>query len=82
MQRYFFHIRLFSGELIIDPEGTELPGLEAACDVANTDARALIAENVKRGATIRQKDIEIADDRRHILACVNFRQVVDALFPE
>jgi hypothetical protein len=81
MQRYFFHVRLFSGELVLDFEGTELPGLDAACDVAKTDARALIAEHVKRGTTIRQRDIEIADEHYHLLACINFRQVVSALFP-
>lgn len=82
MPRYFFHIQLFSGGLVTDIEGTALPDLEAAYEVARDDARALIADGFKRGTMINQRNIEIADEEGHLLGRVDFHELVEKSFPE
>jgi hypothetical protein len=57
--RYHFHICDHDG-VIHDEEGSELPSLEAAQDEARASARDLVIEDLKCGAAVPERIIEIA----------------------
>jgi hypothetical protein len=56
--RYHFHIRDADG-LIADDEGSELPDLAAAREEAQASARDLVIEELKQGALVQERQIEI-----------------------
>jgi hypothetical protein len=80
MPIFYFHIRQ-EGELIEDPDGTELAGLEDARAAAKEDARSLIADRIEAGRMIETDAIEIADPHGATLAVVTFQDVVEELTP-
>ncbi len=51
MPRFFFHAR-DGDQRIDDPEGTDLPDLDAARAEAVVGAREIAAERIKRGETL------------------------------
>jgi hypothetical protein len=80
MPIFYFHIRQ-DGELIEDPDGTELAGIEEARAAAKEDARALIADRIRTGRVVEPNAIEIIDQHGASLAVVTFRDVVEELTP-
>jgi hypothetical protein len=70
--RYFLHI----DELGIDPDGTELPDLEAARREAMLSAREMLAEWIIRGAEAIPLRILISDAAGNLLAVVHMRDVL------
>jgi len=70
--RYFLHI----DELGIDPDGTELPDLEAARREAMLSAREMLAEWIIRGAEAIPLRILISDASGNLLAVVHMRDVL------
>lgn len=75
MPRY--HINIFDDEVALDEEGIELPDFEAARHEAVVGGRALIAEQVARGAPFHLGHyIEIADDQGAVLETIRFRDIV------
>lgn len=75
MQRYFFHLNSLR-DYIIDPEGAELPDLEAAKSDARETIREMAASYIKEGKLFTLWSIRIHDDRDKPLAEV---KVADAL---
>ena len=75
--RFYFHQRL-RGELLEDPDGTELADLNAAVVEALQSARHLWAEAIIRQEDLTGESFEIADAGGRHLASVRF---VDALPP-
>ena len=73
--RFYFHQRL-RGELLEDPDGTELADLDGAIAEALQSARHLWAEAIIRQDDLTGESFEIAAGRH--LASVRF---VDALPP-
>lgn len=69
MPRFFFHIR-HEGQLVRDPEGTELADLAAARAEALADARELLADQIKGGRVTYEGQIEIWDELERVLATV------------
>lgn len=69
--RYYFH--LFESELIPDPEGKILTGIEAAREEALEHARAMVCENIKHGWLNLDHRIEVADDQGHTVLTLTFR---------
>jgi hypothetical protein len=77
MNLYFLHIK--DGEDIIsDPEGSRLPSLEAARELAIECARELLAEAVAHGDRVGLvRTFEIHDERGRLLLTVPFRDAID-----
>lgn len=75
MPRFYFHLR---NDLDVpDEEGKELPSLEAALELAASEARKLAGEIVKESGRITLSHrIDIEDDRHTVLASVSIRDVV------
>ena len=75
MPTFHLHIRV-DGHLFEDPEGSELPTLEAARAEALAAAREGFAELIKTGKPVGGRSLEITDDAGRVLATVTFRDVV------
>lgn len=74
MPRYFFH--LFNDLDVLDDEGRELPDIAAALSTAETDAREMAAESVRRGHLNLSHCVEVRDEADHVLFRVCFGDVV------
>ena len=61
MKRYFFHV-LENGQLIIDEEGLELPGLDAARHEATESVRYILSEAIRSGKRDVPDAFVIADE--------------------
>ena len=70
--RYYLHI----DGLGTDPEGTELPDLEAARREAILSAREMLAEWIILAADEIPLKIRIADEQGNVLATVHMRDVL------
>lgn len=75
MPNYYFHIRSSAG-LIRDPEGIELPDLDAALAEAKRSARELLADLLKEDAILDGQTFEISDADGLVLARLPFRSVL------
>jgi hypothetical protein len=75
MPRYFFNIRSADG-VLRDPDGTELPDLDAARVEAEHSARDLLANILRQGGELNGQVFEIADDRGKVLERLPFRSVL------
>ena len=74
MPTFHFHVR--DGDRSFeDPEGSELPGLEAARAEALAAAREGFAELIKTGKAVGGRSFGIADGAGRVLATVTFRDV-------
>ena len=72
MRRYYFHV--YGAELLRDPTGEDLPGLDAAMEVARRSASELIAEQILRGEMVNLgQRIEIEDEDDGIVTTLYFR---------
>lgn len=67
--RFFFHQQT-KGGLIVDPDGSELPDIEAARAEAVASARQLWAAAIIAGADLPVQSFEIADQAGHLLLSV------------
>ena len=76
MPLYFFHIRE-GNELLMDPEGSHLPDLEAARSEAFECARQLISDAVLAGSPLgMERNIQIDDEAGQAVLSVPFRDVI------
>ena len=74
MPRYFFH--LHNDLEVVDDEGRDLPGLEAARRAAEDDARQMASESVRQGHLDLAHFVEVTGDDGHPLFRVKFGEVV------
>ena len=81
MPRFYLHIRS-QGELIPDPEGSELAGIEAAVQEAVRGARSLLSADVLEGMLRLDASIEIHDSEDRHLATIRFDEVVEIVTAE
>jgi hypothetical protein len=73
MARYYFNMVTLAG-IIEDPEGTELPSIEAAGAEAIKDARLLMASAMLSGHDISARRMEITDERGLVLLVIPFTE--------
>jgi hypothetical protein len=73
--RYFLHMRR-GEELIQDPDGTELPNLDAVRAEAIQGARQILAQNVMSGSVVTGRKFEICDEQGKVLLVVPFSEAV------
>jgi hypothetical protein len=78
MPQFFFHIRDASG-LTRDPEGQQLPDLEAARSEAVSAAREILGERLLHGGALNGRTIEIADENGEVVGRVD---ACDILFQD
>jgi hypothetical protein len=57
---FYFHVRDFNGR-ISDPEGSELPDMDAARTEARASARDLAIEDLRCGQAVADRCIEIME---------------------
>ncbi len=72
MPRFHFHVR-DSDNLFEDPDGAELPDLEAARADTVTAAREILAERIKAGQPLDGLQFEICDEAGRLVAMVPSR---------
>jgi hypothetical protein len=75
MPLYYFHV--YNDEVTIDDEGADLADEAAAHCRAIKEARALAAHSVLQGHLTRSHRLEIADEKRTVLAVLRFDQAVE-----
>ena len=74
MPRFFLH--LHDDVDAPDPEGKELPDLEAAIAEATKDARLLMCDTLKEGRIVLHHRIDIENGGGEVLATLQFRDAV------
>ena len=75
MPTFHFHVR-DGGHLFEDPDGSDLPDLQAARAEALAAAREGVAEHIRAGKAVDGWSLEIADGAGRVLATVTHRDVV------
>jgi hypothetical protein len=60
MPRYCFHVR-YADDMLPDDEGTDLPDLDAARELALASARDLLGDAIKAGKGVLPESIVVAD---------------------
>ncbi|MEE7456101.1 hypothetical protein MPAR168_18550 [Methylorubrum populi] len=75
MARFFLHLR-DGTELIEDPDGSELPDLNAARAEARDAARDIMAGMVRAGELLDGQQIEIRDAAGALLDVVRLKDVL------
>jgi hypothetical protein len=80
MQRYFFHLS-YSRDYIIDPDGGELPDLEAAKSEARQIARELAAEALKAKRPFLLHSIRICGEDGSLLGDVPSQEALTEVIP-
>ena len=73
--RYFFHLKE-PGNHVVDEEGRELSGIEAAVAAAVAAARSVIASEVMEGRLPLASAIEIEDEQGRRIHELLFRDAV------
>lgn len=73
--RYYFHVR-DGDRLLEDPDGSDLPNLDAAREEALAGARLLLSEKLQRGEVIDGQRFEITDASGEVLEIVPFKAVL------
>jgi hypothetical protein len=76
MPVYFFHIR-DGARLILDPQGSDLPGLHAARDEARASVREFAIEALQHRLPVDRLHVEIVDEDGTTLDIVRFSDVAD-----
>ena len=76
MARYFFHLR-DGTDLLIDPEGAELDGVEAARKLALTEARNIIGHDAMRGRINLRQRIDVVDEDGALVYSQPFADAVE-----
>lgn len=76
MPTFYFHVRDGAG-LTEDPDGSDLPDLEAARAEALAAARDILAERIKRAKNPDRRRFEIHDDAGRMLGTVPFLDALD-----
>jgi hypothetical protein len=76
MGRFYFHIRRFDEQVILDQEGSDLPDGDAARQEALLSARQILAEAIKSGKEDTPEAFVIADSDGRELQTVPFNSVL------
>ena len=75
MARYYFHAHDHSG-FVRDQEGQDLPGPDAARDMALRSAREIMGEDVRQGCLDLRGRIDVTDGEGRMVLTLSF---LDAL---
>lgn len=81
MGRYFFHLRDDVDDLL-DPEGLELPDLQAAHDQALRAARDTLSHEIKSGCIDLRYRIDVEDEAGRLVLTLPFAAAFEVLLAE
>lgn len=76
MPTYYFHLRNGS-DILLDPEGRDLPNLNGIKHVALVEARALLSQEVLNGRINLGQRLDIEDDSGRIVHSLPFVEAVE-----
>jgi hypothetical protein len=74
MPSYYFHIR-DKGELVLDPDGLELPDIASARDACRKIVRAVLDEQKWQDEVETDRQFEIVDELGRTVLVVPFREI-------
>lgn len=72
---YYFHL-CDGHDVIIDPEGRNIPDPARIAEYALTEARAMISQDALGGRIILNQYIEVRDEHRKLVHQLHFRDAV------
>jgi hypothetical protein len=72
MPKYFFHVR-DHGELVRDPDGLDLPALDAVAEECRNMVREVLGEEEWRDELTADRAFEIVDELGRVVLIVPFR---------
>lgn len=75
MSKYYFNIRI-GDNVLPDPEGAEMPDIEAAHAEAIISAQEILAEKVAGGKLVNGQTLEIFDQDGALVAVVPFKKAL------
>lgn len=75
MPRYFFRL-VECGDVLDDPDGTDLPDLDAARHLAMLEARSIMKAEIDEGQLCLACQIEVDDEVGHRVATVPFKEAI------
>ena len=77
MPRFYFH--LYDDMTVIDEEGLDLPGVDAARERGIANAREMACSQVLEGYLNLKHRIDVADESGHVVFTLPFRDTIDVL---
>jgi hypothetical protein len=80
MQTFYFHLN-YLRDLIADPEGSELPDLEAAKTEARQGIRDIAAECLRARREFTLWSVRICNEQGHLLAEVLVAEALSEVIP-
>lgn len=78
MTRYFFHL-CDGKDLVLDPDGLELDGVEAVAAQALVEARSILSDEVRQGYLGFHQRLEVTDEAGAKVHVLHFADAVDIL---
>jgi hypothetical protein len=76
MSRFYFHLRN-GADVLLDPEGADLTGIEAIVTRALKEARAILSHEILEGRMGLHQRIDVEDERGMILHSISFGDAVE-----
>ncbi len=81
MSLYFFHLRN-GHDVLLDPEGRELDGIEAITSNALKEARSIISEDARDGCIYLDQSLDIRDEAGLLVHRLEFPDAVEIVQPK
>lgn len=81
MRHFFFHLHNSTGA-VLDHEGKDLPGVDAARAVAITSVRSIISEEARAGRIDLRGRVDVVDESGAMCAVVPFSSAFDVYLGE
>ncbi len=76
MALYFFHLR--DGiDVLLDPEGRELAGVDEVAGAALLEARSIIAEDAREGRIALDQHIDVVDQSGSLVHRLRFADAIE-----
>ncbi|HEX8669023.1 MAG TPA: hypothetical protein VF727_11710 [Allosphingosinicella sp.] len=75
MALYYFHLR-DGTDILLDPEGRELPSLSAVAAAALRDARSIISDAARNGQILFDQQIDVEDSGGRVVHSLQFEDAV------
>jgi uncharacterized protein DUF6894 len=75
MQTFYFHLR-DGADILLDPEGRQLAGLDAVIGAALLEARSILGADALDGKIALEQRIDVEDDLGVIIHTLHFEDAV------
>ena len=75
MARFFFHLR-DGTDVLLDPEGRELAGVDAIPPLALEEARSIVSGDALSGTIMLNQRIDVEDETGQLIHSLSFEDAV------